>query len=43
MICAPTCDFRPATVMEIAERHRAAALQRPLTLPAAAGFHRHAS
>ena len=42
MICAPTCDFRPATIMEIAKRHRAAALQRPLTLPVAADFHRHA-
>ena len=43
MVCAPTGDFRPATVMEIDKRHRAAASQRPLILPAAAGFHRHAS
>lgn len=41
MVSAPTRDFRPATIIEIDKRHRAAAWQRPLTLPAAAGFHRH--
>jgi hypothetical protein len=42
MVCAPSGDFRPATVMEIDKRHRAAAWQRPLVLPPAVGFDRHA-
>lgn len=42
LVTAPVGDFRPATIMEIEKHHRAAAWQRPLTLPVAAGFHQHA-